>query len=176
MTYRNLTWIPLCSALLLGGPSLAQGLAEVDRAFLEQAAQNGHAEVSAGRLALTKARDPKVRDYAQRMVDEHTRAGEELRTLAAAKQHEVPTEPSAAQKGREMIIATLIDDNSFDRRYLAQMGVEAPQAAIPLYEKTVRESRDPEVKAFASRQLPALHQQLQRAQALKTSADRGASN
>ena len=68
MTHRNLTWMPLCSALLFGGTALAQDLAEVDRTFLEKAAQNGHAEVSAGRLALTKARDPKVRDYAQRRV------------------------------------------------------------------------------------------------------------
>ena len=176
MTHRALSWIPLCTALLFGGSALAQGLAEVDRTFLEQAAQNSHAEVSAGRLALTKTRDPKVRDYAQRMVDEHTRAGEELRTLAAARQHEVPTEPSMAQKGKEMIIATLIDDSSFDRRYLAQMGVEAPQTAIPLYEKTARESRDPEVKAFASKQLPALRQQLQTAKGLQTPADRRATN
>jgi len=161
--------------LLLAGSAWAQGLAEVDRNFLEQAAQNGHAEVSAGRLALTKARDPKVRDYAQRMVDEHTQAGEELRTLAAAKRHEVPTEPSMLQKGKEMIIAGL-GDETFDRRYLAQMGVEAPRAAIPLYEKTARESRDPEVKAFASKQLPALREQLQTAQTLKASAERGAAN
>lgn len=175
MTHRSLSWIPLCSALLFGGAALAEGLAEGDRAFLEQAAQNGHAEVSAGRLALTKARDPKVRDYAQRMVDEHTKAGEELRTLAAAKQLEVPTEPSMQQKGKEMVIA-VVGDETFDRRYLNQMGVEASQAAIPLYEKTARESRDPEVKAFASRQLPALRQHLQTAQALKASANRGASN
>ena len=175
MTHRTLTWVPLCSALLFGGTALAQDLAEVDRTFLEKAAQNGHAEVSAGRLALTKARDPKVRDYAQRMVDEHTKAGEELRTLAAAKQHQVPTEPSAQQKGKEMVIA-VVGDESFDRRYIAQMGIDAPQAAIPLYEKTARESRDPEVKAFASKQLPALRQQLQTAQNLKASAGRGAAN
>ena len=175
MTHRTPTWMPLCAALLFSGTAVAQNLADVDRAFLEQAAQNGHAEVSAGRLAMTKARDPKVRDYAQRMVDQHTKAGEELRTLAAARQTEVPTEPSAQQKGREMVIA-VVGDESFDRRYLAQMGVDAPQAAIPLYEKTVRESRDPEVKAFASKQLPALRQQLQAAQTLKASADRRTGN
>lgn len=174
MTHRILSSILVCPALLFGGLAMAQDLAEADRAFLEQAAQNSHSEVSAGRLALTKARDPKVRDYAQRMVDEHTRTGEELRTLAATKQHEVPTEQSMQQKGKEMIIAVVADE-SFDRRYLAQMGVEAPRAAIPLYEKTARESRDPEVKAFASKQLPALRQQLQTAEALKA-VDRSKSN
>lgn len=175
MTRRILFCALVCPALWFGGPATAQNLAAADRAFLEQAAQNSHAEVSAGRLALTKARDPKVRDYAQRMVDEHTRAGEELRTLAEAKRHQVPAEQSMQQKGKEMVIAVLADE-SFDRRYLVQMGVEAPQAAIPVYEKTARESRDPEVKAFASKQLPTLRQQLQTAQGLKASTERANAN
>ena len=74
------------------------------------------------------------------------------------------------QKGKEMIIAGL-GDETFDRRYLNQMGVEAYKSAIPLYEKTALESRDPEVKAFASKHLPALREQLQAAQALKVSVD-----
>lgn len=173
MTTRALPLLTLATALLWGAPAMAQPLAEVDRDFLEQAAENGHAEVSAGRLALTKARDPKVRDFAQRMVDQHTQVGEELRTLAAAKRHEIPTEPTTAQKGKEMIIAGL-GDATFDRRYLNQMGVEAYRANIPLYEKTALESRDPEVKAFASKHLPAMRQQLQAAQDLKVTVDRSA--
>jgi putative membrane protein len=173
LTARPLTAWAL--GLLLSGTVLAQAqnLAPVDQTFLEQAAQNGHAEVSAGRLALTKARNPQVRDFAQRMVDDHTRVVEELRTLAAAKHQPLPTEPSMLQKGKEMIIAGLGDD-TFDRRYLNQMGVEAYRANIPLYEKTALESRDPEVKAFASRHLPALREHLQAAQALKVSVDQRA--
>ncbi|MFP8836307.1 DUF4142 domain-containing protein [Hydrogenophaga sp. XSHU_21] len=171
---RPLTALAFTLLLSSGGATLAQNptLAPVDRTFMEQAAENGHAGVSAGRLALTKARDPKVRAFAQRMVDDHTRVGEELRTLAAAKQHDIPTEPSTRQKGQEMVIAVLSDE-TFDRRYLHQMGVEAHKAAIPLYEKTERESRDPEVKAFASRHLPALRGHLQAAQALKAEVDAG---
>ncbi len=165
-----LTALAFTTTLLWSTTALAQPLAPVDKTFLEQAAENGHAEVSAGRLALTKARNPKVRDFAQRMVDEHTKVGEELRTLAAAKQQELPTEPSMLQKGKEMIIAGL-GDETFDRRYLNQMGVEAYKSAIPLYEKTALESRDPEVKAFASKHLPALREHLQTAQDLKLSVD-----
>lgn len=172
MKTRALPMITLACTLLLGGPALAENLAEVDQAFLEQAAQNGHAEVSAGRLALTKARNPKVRDFAQRMVDDHTQLGEDLKTLAAARRYTPPDEPSRLQKGKEMIIAGL-GDGTFDRRYLNQMGVEAPKATIPLYEKTALESRDPEVKAFASKHLPALRQHLQTAQELKVSVDQG---
>lgn len=170
MKTRALPMITLACTLVLGGPAVAENLAQVDQAFLEQAAQNGHAEVSAGRLALTKARNPKVRDFAQRMVDEHTQLGEDLKLLAAARRYTPPSEPSRLQKGKEMIIAGL-GDATFDRRYLNQMGVEAPKATIPLYEKTARESRDPEVKAFASKHLPALRQHLQTAQELKVSVD-----
>lgn len=177
MNRRSLSILPIAlltsATLLLGHPAAAQELAPVDRTFLERAAESGHAEVSAGRLALTKARDPKVRDFAQRMVDGHTQLGEELRTLAAAKRYDAPTEQSMAQKGKEMIIAGLADE-TFDRRYLNQMGVEAHKDAIPLYEKTARESRDPEVKAFASRHLPTLREHLQSAQALKAEVERRA--
>jgi putative membrane protein len=158
--------------LLLSASLLAQNLASNDRDFLEQAAQNGHAEISASRLALEKTRNEQVRTFAQRMVDDHTRANEELRTLATSKRVELPSEPSLLQKGKEMLISGLSDHN-FDRRYINQMGVEAHEDNIELFTKASRDAQDPDVKAYASKTLPALRSHLEAARGLKASLEAG---
>jgi putative membrane protein len=170
MTHRTLQQASIVVALMLGGHALADNLAQQDQAFLEKAAQNGHAELSAGRLALTKARDPQVQAFAQRMIEDHTRIAEELRALATARNYKPPTEPSMLQKGKEMVIGGMADE-TFDRRYVNQMGVEAHQDTIRLFEKAATEARDPEVKAFAVKHLPALRQHLEVARELKVKVE-----
>lgn len=159
----------LCG-LLIGTAVLAQSLANRDREFLEQAAQNGHAELSASRLALTKSRNEQVRSFAQRMVDDHTKANEELKALATSKNYQPPTEPSMLQKGKEMLISGLSDD-SFDRRYISQMGVEAHEDNIELFDRASRDAQDVDVKAFATKALPQLRTHLEAARSLKTTLD-----
>jgi putative membrane protein len=164
----------LCG-LLISTSVLAQNLASRDREFLEQAAQNGHAEISASRLALEKTRNEQVRAFAQRMVDDHTRSSEELKALAASKNLQVPTEPSMLQKGKEMLISGLSDDN-FDRRYVNQMGVEAHEDNIELFDRAAREAQDAEVKAFATKSLPQLRSHLEAARSLRTTLEAGPTN
>lgn len=163
------------AALLISVAVLAQSLTNRDREFLEQAAQNGHAEVSASRLALEKSRNEQVRVFAQRMVEEHTRANEELKALAASKQYQPPTEPSLLQKGKEMLIGALSDDN-FDRRYVNQIGVEAHEDTVELFEKASREAQDADVKAFATKMLPHLRDHLQAARGLKATVEGSTEN
>jgi putative membrane protein len=170
MTRRTLQQASIVVALLLGGNASADTLAQQDQAFLQQAAHNGHAELSAGRLALIKARNPQVQAFAQRMIEDHTRIGEELVTIATARNYKPPTEPSMLQKGKEMVIGGMADE-TFDRRYVIQMGVEAHQDTIRLFEKAANEARDPEVKAFASKHLPRLRQHLQDARELKVKVE-----
>lgn len=165
MKTRVFPWITLMFALLLllcTGAARAQDFARQDQAFLAQTAQNVHAETSAARMALGKTNHPQVRAFAQRMLDEHERVGQELSTLAASRNHEAPREPSLLQKGKEMVLGAMSEGN-FDRRYVNQMGVEAHQSAIELFEKAERESRDPDIKAFVSKHLPALREHLQAA-------------
>jgi putative membrane protein len=159
----------LCG-LLISTAVLAQNLGNRDREFLEQAAQNSHAELSASRLALEKTRHVQVRAFAQRMVDEHTRSNEELKALAASKNYQPPTEPSLLQKGKEMLISGLSDEN-FDRRYISQMGVEAHEDNIELFDRASREAQDVDVKVFAIKALPVLRSHLEAARALKTTLE-----
>lgn len=170
MRIQTLRCGTLVLALMFGGTAFADKLAERDQAFLEQAAENGHAEQSASRLALTKARDQRVRAFAQRIIDDNERVDAELQTLAASKEYTPPKEPSMLQKGKELIIANLNDEN-FDRRYVHMIGVEAHENNVRLFEDAAREASDPAVKSFASKHLSMLRDHLQTARELKTSID-----
>jgi putative membrane protein len=142
-------------------------LSRADAAFLKQAAQNGHAEVESSKLAVTKAANTQVKGFAQQMVDDHTKANQELAALAASKGVEVPNEPSVAQKAKMKVLSSA-DGANFDKRYADSMGVAAHQDTIKLFQKAASGANDPDVKAFASKTLSTLQHHLQMAQDLKT--------
>jgi putative membrane protein len=148
-------------------------LSRADTAFLKQAAQNGHAEVESSKLAVTKAANTQVKGFAQQMVDDHTKANQELAALAASKGVDVPKEPSVAQKAK-MKALSAADGANFDKRYADSMGVSAHQDTIKLFQKAATGANDPDVKAFATKTLPTLQHHLQMAQDLKnTTAKEG---
>ncbi len=149
--------------------TMANRLAGADKDFLEQAAQNGHAEIEGSRLAATKATNPDVKAYAQKMVDAHTKSHQELVTLATAKGAKLPDEPSLVQKTKLKLLQAA-DGDGFDRRYTESLGVEAHEDNIKLFEKASSRSADPEIKAFATRMLPNLREHLTMARALKTAS------
>jgi putative membrane protein len=149
-------------------------LARSDESFLRQAAQNGLAEVEGSKLALTKAQNQQVKSYAQQMVDDHTKANEELKALAQSKGVEMPTEPSVAQRAK-MKLLEKADAENFDRRYVEQLGVEAHEDTVKMFQKASKEARDAEVKSYASKTLPKLQEHLKMAQDLKAVTDKDGS-
>src|SRR5262249_47368589 len=66
--------------------------------FVKKAALGGMTEVEASKLAVSKAQDPQVRAFAQKMVKEHTAANDELKSLADKKGWTVPSSLDAAHK------------------------------------------------------------------------------
>jgi putative membrane protein len=166
---------PATPAAAPGGErTMANRLAGADKDFLEQAAQNGHAEIEGSRLAATKATNPDVKAYAQKMVDAHTKSHQELVTLATSKGAKLPDDPSLVQKTKLKLLEA-VDGEGFDRRYTESLGVEAHEDNVKLFQKASSRSADPEIKAFATRMLPELREHLTMARALKTaSAKKGA--
>lgn len=160
-----------------GAEGQASRLQRADKSFLDDAAHSGHAEVKSSQLALTKAQNPKVRAFAQQMVDDHTQANQELAALAASKNVRVPEGPSLVQEGKIKLLGTA-DGVDFDKRYMESMGLQAHRDTVALFEKGARDARDPEVKAFAQKTLPKLKHHLEMAQQLAqevgVSADKAA--
>ena len=156
------------AVLLAAGAASAQGanMPRADEAFMKQAAQNGHAEVESSKLALGKASSPDVKTFAEQMVNDHTKAGDELTALAQSKGVKVSNEPSVAQRAKIKLMQSL-DGASFDRSYASSTGVSAHQETVSLFRKEAEQGKDPDVRAFAARTLPTLEHHLKMSKDLK---------
>jgi putative membrane protein len=132
-----------------------------DRRFMRQAAQAGLFEVAKSELALARSHDRSVRQFAARMVRDHTMANHELKQLAASKGVRLPRRPSRQQR---MIIRRLArtSDKHFDCAYMA-VQVRAHIQTIAIFQRELRHGRDPAVKAFAAKTLPVLRMHLRMA-------------
>ncbi len=147
----------------LPSPSVA---AAADRRFVEQAAAGDAAEIALGRLASRQASRDDVKQLAQQMVDDHAKTRAELGQLAAARGLATPDSPTPAQQKTAVRLGRLSGDG-FDRSYLNQMVLDHKQT-VGLFRREARSGRDPELKAFATRTLPALEGHLQMVRSLQT--------
>jgi putative membrane protein len=151
----------------LGSFAATAAHARSDEAFMKEAAQAGNAEVEASKLAQTKAQRADVKTFAQTMIDDHTKVGEELKALAASKKVDLPTGPSVMQKG-ELKMIDAGADAKFDERYVKSFGVKAHEDTVKLFEQAAKEAKDADVKAFAQKTLPGLQHHLEMARSLQT--------
>ncbi len=139
----------------------ASELTASDASFLRMAAAGGAAEVELGNLARDKASDPDVKQFAQRMVDDHSRANEELKALAQQKGVLVPSSPDSRSK-KEMDRLSKLSGPEFDRAY-AKLMLSDHEKDVAEFNKESQNARDPDVKNFAARTLPTLQDHLRMA-------------
>ena len=145
-------------------------LSHQDKSFLKDAAEGGNTEVEASQVALSQSTSADVKTFAQMMVDDHGKAGTELKGLADQKGVKVSDTPSLAKK-TEIKMLSERKGSSFDQHYAESIGVKAHEDTIKLFQKEVDKGTDADVKAWASKTLPALQHHLEAAQALKAKTD-----
>lgn len=161
----------LAAALGFGG-GLSVARAAVDKSdttFVTKAAAAGMLEVQASQAAITRAGNPDVRAFAQRMVKDHTTVGDELKTLAGKKGIAVPESLPAGDRAKVDKLNAL-EGAKFDKAYADEVGVKAHKEAVSLFDKASKGAKDPDIKAFFAHNLPALREHLQMAEQLKTAA------
>src|SRR5262249_44413101 len=94
--------------------------AVTDNTFVTKAAEGGMAEVEFGKLAVEKASNDQVKQFGQRMVDDHSKANDELKTIAQQKNITLPTAISAKDKAEHDRLAKL-SGAAFDHAYMSAM-------------------------------------------------------
>lgn len=142
--------------------------ASADQAFIVEAAHGGMAEVELGRLAGEKAQSSEVKQFAQTLVQDHSRANDELKTLARNKNITLPGEVDSKHKATHARLEKL-SGAAFDRAYMQAM-VDDHQKDVAAFRTESKGGKDPDVKAWASKTLPTLEQHLKQAQELSRSA------
>jgi putative membrane protein len=112
------------------------------------------AEIQSGQLAAKQGHDADVRKFAQQMVDDHTKANKDLMALAMSKKWNVATTVDRDHQAAYDRLAKL-EGKSFDLAYLENQANEH-RNVVALFDQASREASDADLKAWATRVLPAL--------------------
>lgn len=126
-----------------------------DAKFFENIAQANLAEIEAGKLALEKSQNAEIKAFAQKMIDDHGKALQELQALAQRKSITLPTEPDMAHRTLITGMKALSGD-TFDHQYIARAGVGDHKRTHELLTKVKTETKDADLRAYAEKTLPAV--------------------
>jgi putative membrane protein len=133
-----------------------------DEQFVQKASAAGLAEVNMAKMALQNASRDDVKQFAKRVIEDHTKANRELNRIADAKRFT----PAASMDGAHETMATRMSrltGADFDREYMRNQ-VKDHEQAVALFEAESKNGRDPQLKEFATKTLPTLREHLETAQ------------
>src|SRR5438045_6778972 len=115
-----------------------QKIDNADAAAMKQLAQANLNEIEGGKAAAAKAQNPQVKQFAQKMAEDHAKMLEDLKTLAKSKGVALPDSVSLKDKA-EMKMMERASGAEFDKKYMAQM--------VKDHEKDLKEVQDLSAKA-----------------------------
>ena len=131
--------------------------------FLIVASIGNLQEVSAGQLAVQKAKRAAVKAFGQMMVKDHGTAEQELLALAKARHIELPP---AATGGIKPDLLLINAGDRFDQNYVHAM-VAGHGNKVQAFENYATTGKDPAVKAWAQKMLPNLKMHLEEIKAVE---------
>ncbi len=148
-----------------GGAAMA--VSSADRKFATMAAMDGMTEVELGRLAAERGSSDAVKQFGQRMVDDHSKANDELKQWAETAGVMLPT---ALDAKHQAMVARMsgLSGAAFDRAYAKEM-VKDHIKAVQLFQREADRGTDAGLKSFASSKLPTLREHLEMARSLNAS-------
>ena len=145
-----------------------------DKKTLMNLAQANMAEIEAARLAQTKSQNDEVKKFAQQMIDDHTKALDDVKQLAQTKGVTLPTELDRSHKTMANKLSALSGDK-FDRAYLGQAGVSDHKKNHAMLQQAHKRATDPDLKALIARIEPVVAQHLSTVEQLHKNTAMGSS-
>lgn len=142
---------------------------DFDSDFMTKAASGGMLEVELGRLVAQRGATSEGKQFGQQMVDDHTKANEELKALAAQMNITLPT--TLGEDHRE-VLDDVTDEKGvdMDKKYLQEMVKDHEEDVKEYTEASVR-ATDPDIKAFAAKNVPVLKEHLSMAQRMQAAVE-----
>jgi putative membrane protein len=140
------------------------GQAFDDATFVKKAAIDGLHEVKLGKIGAKMAKKDDVKQYAEKMVKDHTKANEELK--AAAKAAGIPVPDQLDEKHEKHVeMFKNYTGTDFDADYLKHM-VKDHTEAVELFTRASKDAKNQDIKNFATRTLPVVQGHLELAKKL----------
>jgi putative membrane protein len=134
--------------------------------FVAKAASASMFEIKSSQLAQEKAQRAGVKQLAEHLIRDHTKANEELKAIARQKNYTLPAQMDPQCQECYERVANARGE-AFDATFVQEQ-VKAHREAIKLFEQASKTLDDPELKAWAAKTLPTLKQHLRQAEALMT--------
>ena len=139
----------------------AKPVSSTDQTFIMNTAKAGMAEVELGKLALQNASSDAVKKFGQKMVDDHTKANDNLKQAADQAGIELPADTSAKHKQLVQKLSGL-SGAAFDKAYMDAM-VKDHVEDVAEFEKASKAPGNSPIRTFAASTLPTLKEHLQMA-------------
>jgi putative membrane protein len=139
----------------------------VDKAFVKKALEGNIAEIEMGKLALQKSNDDQVKQFAQRMVDDHGKMLDELKPAAEQMGVKVPEGPSKGQM-KSMDKMKALSGDAFDQAYIKDM-VKDHKGDDNDFKMEAQSTQNPQLKQMVMQSDQTIESHLQQIQQLAKS-------
>lgn len=155
--------LALGSALAAPAYSQTAKLSRQDASFVKEATQVNDYEIVLGRYAALHGASGAVKAFGSRMVSDHTKANDKLKSIADQDGFKLPTTLAVGLKLNSDRIK-LYKGTAFDRAYLKDM-VKGHTGFLKDVAKEAATGQNPDVKAYASSIRPVVAHHLKMAKA-----------
>jgi putative membrane protein len=129
--------------------------------FVRQAAVTNKAEVKLAELAQERGSNESVKEFARMMVEDHSKADNELTQIAKEHSVNVPTQLDAKHRALYNRLSKLSGE-AFDRAYSKAM-VDGHKQAVAMFQARANNGRNTDLRVWAANTLPKLRHHLEMA-------------
>jgi putative membrane protein len=143
----------------------AKSKAAGERTFLREAGYADLAEVQLGQLAEQRASSPEVKQFAERMVNDHTKNDDQLKQVAQQERVTLPDKLSPKAEATKARLEKL-SGKEFDHAYMLDM-VRDHTTDVAKFKAESQENVSPAVKNYVDQTLPTLESHLKEARSVE---------
>jgi putative membrane protein len=143
-----------------------------ERTFLREAGYADLAEVQLGQLAKQKASSPEVKQFAERMVNDHTKNYDQLKQVAQQEGVALPDKLSPRDEASKARLEKL-SGKEFDHAYMQDM-VRDHTTDVAKFKDESKENVSPAVKNYVDQTLPTIESHLKDARTVEPQTARAA--
>ena len=154
----NVIWLVAMPICLVAGIAVGAEVDKAEKDFLTKISESGTAEIALGRMAADRAENPKVKQFGQRMMEDHQKVGMEVKQLASKQGIELPR-PMPQEQQDQLAKFSQLSGKEFDRAYMRYMLKEHVKD-ITEFEHSGKMLRDQEIREWVTATLPRLDEHL----------------
>lgn len=137
-----------------------------DADFVVEVTNGGMKEIALGKMAQDKSSNQRVKDFGAMMITDHTKAGEKLQEIAAAKNIVLPATLGDDAK-KDSADLSKKSGADFDKAYIKMM-VDDHEKVVKSFEKEINDCKDPDLKNFTTTTIETIRMHLDSAKAIKS--------